>query len=306
MKPINKINKTLFKNSSKSRNVKYLRNIEVTSNIKNNFYEKRFNILNKNKFSIKFEKLTYTSKLNLDIQEKKLELFISLKKNIQSNITFKITYEKFKFFKGLLAFSKKLFNSITLLNKININTFFDFKLNYSFLKKKLSKKKVNFFFPFIKKFTRRFMKFIKKSITKNFFILSTINTNNNNKISLKKNFFILLNKFFINKFSRLFFLLNYGFFFTFLLKSNSANELNKIFFGNLIFGKNILMLKYFLVKLFRNYLFKNEFIGSNNRFYFYNKDISFIFSDVFISFLLNSSNYNTSISSNINNINLLV
>jgi hypothetical protein len=306
MKTVSKINKNLFKKSSKSRNLKNLRNIEIISDIKNYFYEKRFNILNKNQFSIKFKKFIYTSNLNLNIQEKKLDLLMSLKKKVQSNITFKITYEKFKFFKGLLTFSKNLFNSNTLLNKININTFFDLKLNYSFLKKKLSKKKGNFFFIFIKKFTRRFMKFMKKSITKKFFILSTINTNYYKKISLKKNFFILLNKFFINKFSRLFFLLNYGFFFTFLLKSNSPNELNKIFSGNLIFGKNILMLKYFLVKLFRNYLFKNEFIGSNNRFYFYNTDISFIFSDIFISFLLNSSKYNTPISFNLNNINLLV
>ena len=86
--------------------------------------------------------------------------------------------------------------------------------------------------------------------------------------------------------------LNYGFFFTFLLKSNNLSELNKLFITQKIFKRNIIFFKYYNINLFKNYFFKNDFWGIDNRYFFISNDISLNFSDIYNTVFANISTYN--------------
>ena len=124
------------------------------------------------------------------------------------------------------------------------------------------------------------------------------------KIAFNKNLALLLNKILLKNRQRIFSVLNYGFFFTFLLKSNNITELNKLFISKVIFKKNIFFFKFYNINLFKNYFFRNDFIGMNNRFFFISNDISHNYSEIFNIIFTNISIHNSY--TKLNNINTRV
>lgn len=297
MKKSSKKKKTnLITKHIKKENSRNIFNTLVTLNLQ------RKNILKKEEFSIKG---IINSHLQKDfIKLKKISLDI---KRVYKKFHFKYSYDFFCKINSSLIYSKKFFNSIFVLSKVNLKGLFELNLNLNCIKKVIFKKTVNFKQysskkKLLKNFLRSFLKISKKLTLKNFSQLNIIKSAIRKKIAFNKNFTLLLNKILLKNRQRIFSVLNYGFFFTFLLKSNNISELNKLFINKSIFNRNVLFLKFYNINLFKNYFFRNDFLGRNNRYYFISNDISHYYSEFFNIIFANISMYNSY--TRFNNINL--
>lgn len=287
MNIIPKLKKITFQKKSSIRKVKNSRiSIKKNLNIKN----LKIFLLKQKKVKLNFKQIKYVSKKKLNSYKTKL-----FKKGIFKQGKF--SYEFFNIIKGYLKYSKECFNSVNILNKLSIKNLFQINLNLNYLYQRLfflKKKYIKNIKYIFKKYIRNFLKKSKRLVLRSFNNLEHIKFFQKRKIAINKGIKFILNKTLFRNRQRIFYILNYGFFFTFLLKSNNTYDLAEIFNKKFfLFEKNKLFLMFFLRKLYKNYFFINNFIGSYNRFFFNSKDITINFSDYFNLNLVNLSHYNS-------------
>lgn len=291
------------KRSTKQFNKKKRKNLRSSLNILKNLVIQKSCILKEDIYQLKRYRI-----MGSEIKKCNQKFFDSQK--IERKFHFKYSYDFFKKLNLLISNSRDFFRSTFTLNKISLKGLFELSLNFNSIRKIFIKKLINSKYmstkkTFLKKFMRSFLTNAKKLTLKNLFKLNIIKNILVKKIAFKKSISLLLNKVLLRNRQRFFSILNYGFFFTFLLKSNNLFELNNLFVKNFLFKKNVLFFKYYSINLFKNYFFRNDFIGIYNRYYFLSNDISLNFSEVFNIILTNISNYNT-YSNKYNKLNIIL
>ena len=281
---MNFFNKDHFTKKKKTNKKVILKKNLRLLNKNENFY--KLNIVKSNILQGNF----FFTKKNINPQVVKQEIVnnnLIIKNKLSTSISFKYTYDFFFSIKNLLNRSKDYFSSNLNLNRFDLSNFFNININL-FSIKNLKKTKKNK----LKSYIRNLTKLLKNHTKLIFYKLILVKKISIKQVFLKKRLLLILHKIFLKRYQRILFILNYGFFFTFLLRSNNIIELNKIFNKTNLFGIYTYIFKFYISKFFRNYLFKNDFIGCLNRFYFNNKEVSSNFSDTFIQLLLSSSKYN--------------
>lgn len=302
------IKNTFIKKNSKKKKINFITK-DIKKENSRNIYNTLVNFKLEKKILLKKGEFPIKGILDSHLQKNTIrfkKILLNIKK-IHKKFHFKYSYDFFSKINSSLIYSKKLFSSVFILTKVNLKGLFELNLNFNCIKKVIFRNTVNFKQysskkKLFKNFLRSFLKISKKLTLKNFSQLNILKNTIRKRIAFNKNFALLLNKILLKNRQRINSVLNYGFFFTFLLKSNNISELNYLFSNKAIFNKNVLFLRFYNINLFKNYFFRNDFIGINNRYFFIHNDISHYYSEIFNIIFANISVYNSY--TKLNNINI--